>query len=330
MHGSHFAEDFVASELSKTCTRRSLASRSGADKRPSDGTISSHGIFLGLAYLVERETTGEETLRTATREVRASTSTAPVLSFHLQVHGPHDKPVQRCPAATASSLTCLRVRLLAERLSRTYPSDRKLQFGRGKKAFVFADGDGDEGIVFGSKEGEHCLLRVQIESSPAERLLPIEEILGVQMLYPSGVTMDLKMIKRKSSGDRREVVVLLKPQVLVAKVMSGSPENIDPAAKRDARFQLHVHVAVADSDKIVDIAKTVSWRTVSSARRSLKSAQGAKLEEVKCAPYVLRSGFLLFRTKAGRSFRRARNLSLAGALRRGRSPRSKTSWRASF
>ena len=255
---------------------------------------------------------------------------ASVLSFHVQVHGLHDGSLQRFPASTAPSLTFLRVRLLAERLSRTYPSDRKLQFGRGKKAFVFACGDGDEEIVFGSKEGEHCLLRIQIESSPAERLLPIEEIVSVQMLYQSGVTMDLRMVKRKSSDDRREVAVLLEPQALAARVTSGSPVDVDRSAKRDARLQLHVQVAVADSDRIVDIAKTVSWRTVPSARQSLRSAQGANLEAVKCLSHVLGSGFLSFRAKAGRSLRRVKNLSVVRSMRRRRFTQSKTSWRASF
>ena len=217
---------------------------------------------------------------------------------------------------------------MAERLSKTYPADARLQFGGGKKAFAFAGGDGDDGIVFGSREGEHCLLRIDIESSPAGQPLPIDEIVNVQMLYHCGGTKDLRMVSLKSSDHRREVVVLLEPHALTARGTSGSTGDVDRAVKRDARFQLHVQAVAAGSDKIVDIAKTVSWRTVPSDRGSLVAAQGARQETVRCVPHVLKRSFLFFQSTAGRSRRRAKDLSLAHGMRRRRSLRSRTSWRA--
>ena len=224
----------------------------------------------------------------------------------------------------------MRVLLRAERLSKTYPSHEKLLFGRGKKAFAFDDGDGDGEIVFGSNEGEYCLLRIRIENSQSGRPLPLSSIADVQMLYQGGCTVNLKTAESKGCSHRKELVVLLEPETLLRRVTSGSPADVGKALKRDARFQLHIQVALAGTGKIVDISKTLSWRTVPRARWMLREPRGEGLEAPKCTPHVIGSGFRFLCSKAAYFHQQVKNASHSRATRRRRARHSDMSWRASF
>ncbi len=123
--------------------------------------------------------------------------------------------------------------------------------------------------MFGSKNGEYCLLRIRIENSPGDRQEQIDSIVDVQMLYQSGGTLNLKTAEGQHRPLCKEVVALLEPEALRTRVSSGSPADLEKSCRRGVRFQLHIQVALADSGRQVDIAKTICWRTVSSARPSM-------------------------------------------------------------
>ena len=162
------------------------------------------------------------------------------------------------------------MRLHAERLSCAYPSIDTLLHGKGRNAFTFRDGHEDDGFVFGSKEGEYCLLRIRIENSSDAPSALIDGIVDVQMVFQGGRTVNPKMAEKQTQPHLKEVVVLLEPEMLERRVTSGSSIDIAKAVKRDARFQLHVQVTLADeSGTQADIAKIVSWRTVTGTMSSL-------------------------------------------------------------
>ena len=160
--------------------------------------------------------------------------------------------------------------LHAERLSCAYPSIDTLLHGKGKNAFTFRESYESDGFVFGSKEGEYCLLRIRIENSPEAPSALIDGIVDVQMVFQGGKTVNPKMAEKQTQPHLKEVIVLLEPKMLERRVTSGSSIDIAKAVKRDARFQLHVQVTLADeSGTQADIAKIVSWRTVTGKTTSL-------------------------------------------------------------
>ncbi len=224
----------------------------------------------------------------------------------------------------------MRVLLRAERLSKAYPSHDKLLFGRGKRAFAYDDGGEDDEIVFGSKEGEYCLLRIRVENSQAGRPLPLGSIVDVQMLYQSGLTVNLKTAEQKGGPYRREVVVLLEPETLLRRVTSGSPADIGKAVRRDARFQLHIRIALGGTDRVVDISKTLSWRTVLRSKALLRGPREAGLEAPRCTSHVIGSGFRFLCSKAASFHQQVKKASHCRAVRRQRTRSSEMSWRASF
>ena len=193
-----------------------------------------------------------------------------VLGLGVQAQEPLGPALaQGCSRSFVSDCGCVRVLVNAERLTKSYPSHETLLFGRGKDAFAFRDCDGDDGFVFGSKNGEYCLLRIRIENSPDGQKEQIDSIVDVQMLYQSGGTLNLKTAEGQQHPHYKEVVALLEPAALSRRVSSGSPADLEKSCSRDMRFQLHIQVALADSARQVDIAKTICWRTISSARPSM-------------------------------------------------------------
>ena len=217
--------------------------------------------------------------------------------------------------------------LQAERLFRAYPSVDTLVDGKGRKAFTFRDCDEDDGFVFGSKEGEYCLLRIRIENTPEAPSALIDSIVDVQMVYQGGTTVNPKMAEKQTARPHlKEVVVLLEPETLKQRVTSGSSSDMAKAVNRDARFQLHVQVSLAESGKHADIAKIVCWRTVTGKasslwQRAFTAGQRTmkRLSSVQClaprsadSPHPVQNGF-----KAHRKHQRG------GA-------RSELSWRTCF
>ncbi len=221
--------------------------------------------------------------------------------------------------------------LNAERLTKTYPSPDVLLYGKGKDAFTFPDSTLDDGFLFGSVIGEYCLLRIRIESSQENQRLRIGSITGVQMLYQSGGTVHLRIAEVETRPLCKEVVVVMEPEALRRRVSSGSPSDIERSGHRDARFQLHIKVELVDSDRQVDIAKTICWRTISAAKSALLfGAQGICRKHWKCRQYIPGAGLLFHSSKTENANHPAKNRTRVHDKVQHPPASSAVSWNASF
>ena len=186
----------------------------------------------------------------------------------------------------------------AERLTKAFPHPDTLLYGKGKDAFTFPDSTLDDGFTFGSVVGEYCLLRIRIEHSQENQCPRIRSISGVQMLYQAGGAVHLRIAEVETGPLCKEVVVVMEPEALRRRVSSGSPSDIEKSAHRGTRFQLHLKVELAGSDRQVDFAKTICWRTISAARSVLlQGGQGICRKPWKCKAHIPGAGLLFHSSK---------------------------------
>ena len=176
-------------------------------------------------------------------------------------------------------------------MTREYLTGDRLPSGRTQSAFVFREHgheemDEDAGCALGSREGAYCLLRIRVENASPRQPVPIDRIVGVQMLGSAGRVWNLRMAAGQSRALCKEVMVLLKPTALRSGVPCERPTDLEGISERDMPLQLRIRVRFAHSKRQVDIVKTLRWRAERQARSSLcLQAARCKHKCVSCDQY---------------------------------------------
>ena len=185
---------------------------------------------------------------------------------------------------------CVKVEVAAERLRQNGPSTEALLHKSGKKALTFHDNCTDDGFVFGSREGEHCLLRIRIESAKDDAIIPIESITHVQLLHQTGQMRNLQIAETVNSAHRKETTALIEPRMLRRRggVSCARDETM---LTEELIFQLHIRVVLEGGGHWEDdIVKTFSWRTVPKAKRTVPLCwKGIRLGKRSIEPHQLQT-----------------------------------------
>ena len=164
---------------------------------------------------------------------------------------------------------CVKVEVAAERLRQNGPSTEALLHKRGKKALTFHDNCTDDGFVFGSREGEHCLLRIRIESANDNAIIPIESITHVQLLHQMGRVRNLQIAETENSAHLKETTALIEPGMLRRRG-GVSYDRDETVLTEELIFQLHIRVVLEGGGRREDdIVKTFSWKTVPKVKRTV-------------------------------------------------------------
>ena len=186
------------------------------------------------------------------------------------------------------------------RLSRScVSSPETLASIRGKEAYDFGRSSGDGGRVIGSRDGEHCLLRILLKSINGVPI-PIERIQAVQAVcISSDETRELGSIAVTSTPVQWTVSAVLDPATLTRLADKAQPSTIrDGRQKSDFDFEVRLVIVLPDSSRpMLAVCRTVSWRLV--PRHSLMIGQLSrrlKLKGLRPLPQVLRQGLRLHRT----------------------------------
>ena len=182
----------------------------------------------------------------------------------------------------------------AVRLSRScVSSPEALTSIRGKAAYDFGRSTGDGGRVIGSRDGEHCLLRILVKSASGVPI-PIERIQAVQAVcLVSDEIRELHSFASESTRGQWTVAAVIDPatlQSLADKAQSSAAT--DNGQKSDFDFELRLVIVLPDSSHpTMALCRTVSWRLV--PRHSPMVGQFLRRWEIKGLrplPQVLRAG----------------------------------------
>ena len=187
-----------------------------------------------------------------------------------------------------SSERCVKVEVSAERLRRNGRSTEALLHRKGKRALTFHDSCSDDGFVFGSRAGEHCLLRIRMESVIDDAVIPIENVTHVQLLHQMGRMRNLQIAETENRAYVKETTALLEPWMLRRR---GGAAHDEAMLMEELIFQLHIRVALEGAGRCEDdIVKTFCWRTVPKMKMTASlCCKGICMGTQSTAPHSLQT-----------------------------------------
>ena len=117
------------------------------------------------------------------------------------------------------------------------------------------------GPVFSSRENEAVVARLFLESSN-HGALPLDNVLYVRIVNPlSGDRYDLEIDVAKTSPIQWRIYAFMDPSAIRG-MANGAPGSNRRLNREAFSFDMIVGVVPADSDQVVELCYTLSWRTV--------------------------------------------------------------------
>ena len=182
------------------------------------------------------------------------------MSFIAQVFGVDERATNPTDVVLFLLRRAVCSTLQVKRIGNVSSSLQKILLLCAKDAFRFRNAT-KGGPVFGSRENEAVVLLLLLESVN-HVALPLDNVLYVRIVNPlSGDRYDLEIDVAKTSPIQWRICAFMDPSAIRG-MANGAPGSNRRLKKEAFSFDMIVGVVPADSDQVVELCYTLSWRTV--------------------------------------------------------------------